>query len=260
MGKRKITCNNSSCKHHQAGGKCDTCITITPAGKCGSFEKGFVYYFHIVWDALKNKNYIDMVEVQQNPDLRIGLYYVIDCYGLGCSEMEWGTCRMLMLKNGEKGESLNYEGIVALGMNKEKFGKHYENFINGIMPNTKEEQEAAGQQETESKEFGWLSPAGEFTESPFGCHEESAEEICEKKGFGEEYWKWRKERKDGENCLRLKRDFLSMVKGYCLIHNPSGCGGYIVTNMKNLTKKQKDFLYGYFMDMGDRFKAEQFIE
>jgi len=143
VGKRKITCNNSSCKHHQAGGKCDTCITITPSGKCGSFEKGFVYYFHIVWDALKNKNYIDMVEVQQNPDLRIGLYYVMDCYGLGCSEMEWGTCRMLMLKNGEKGESLNYEGIVALGMNKEKFGKHYENFINGIMPNTKEEQEAA---------------------------------------------------------------------------------------------------------------------
>lgn len=260
MGKRKITCNNSSCKHHQAGGKCDTCITITPSGKCGSFEKGFVYYFHIVWDALENKNYIDMVEVQQNPDLRIGLYYVMDCYGLGCSEMEWGTCRMLILKNGEKGEPLNYEGIVALGMNKEKFGKHYENFKNGIMPNTKEEQEAAGQQETESKEFGWLSPAGEFTESPFGCHEESAEEICEKKGFGEEYWKWRKERKDGENCLRLKRDFLSMVKGYCLIHNPSGCGGYIVTNMKNLTRKQKDFLYGYFMDMGDRFKAEQFIE
>jgi len=30
--------------------------------------------------------------------------------------------------------------------------------------------------------------------------------------------------------------------------------------MKNLTKKQKEFLYGYFMDMGDRFKAEQFVD
>lgn len=48
--------------------------------------------------------------------------------------------------------------------------------------------------------------------------------------------------------------------GYCLIHNPTGCGGYIVTNMKSLTKRQKEFLYGYFMDMGDRFKAEQFIK
>ena len=167
---------------------------------------------------------------------------------------------MLMLKNGEKGEPLKYEDIIALGMNDEKFGKHYKDFKNGIMPNQKKEQEAAGQQETESKEFGWLSPAGEFTESPFGNHEESAEEICEKKGFNEEYRKWRKDRAVEGDCLYLRRDFLSIVKGYCLIHNPSGYGGYIVTNMKNLTKKQKDFLYGYFMDMGDRFKAEQFVE
>ena len=173
--------------------------------------------------------------------------------------MEWGTCRMLMLKNGEKGEPLKYEDIVARELNMEKFGKHLADFNNGIMPDMKKEQEAAGQQETEEKEFGWLSPAGEFTESPFGNHEESAGEICEKKGFDEEYRKWRKERTGEGDCLYLKRDFLSMVKGYCLIHNPSGYGGYIVTNMRNLTKKQKDFLYGYFMDMGDRFKAEQFV-
>ena len=48
--------------------------------------------------------------------------------------------------------------------------------------------------------------------------------------------------------------------GRGLIHNPSGYTGYIVTNMKNLTKQQKEFLYGYFMDMGDRFKAEQFVD
>ena len=260
MGKRKITCNNSSCKHYRRNGECDTCITITSSGKCGSYEKGFIYYFHIVWDALGRKNFIDAVELQRNPDLRIGLYYVLDCYGLGLSEMEWGTCRMLMLKHGEKGEALNYKKIIEREIDMNKLEKHFTDFQNGIMPNSKEEREAAGQHETEEKEFGWLSPTGEFTESPFGQHEESAEEICEKKGFDEEYWKWRKERKDGENCLRLKRDFLSMVKGYCLIHNPSGYGGYIVTNMKNLTRKQKEFLYGYFMDMGDRFKAEQFIE
>lgn len=259
MGKQKITCNNSSCKHNSSG-KCDTYITITPSGECESFEKGFAYYFHIVWDALANKNYIDMVEVQQNPDLRIGLYYVMDCYGLGFSEMEWGTCRMLMLKNSEKSESLKYEDIVEQELNMEKFEKHFTDFNNGIMPNQKQEQETTRQQDAELKEFGWLSPKGEFTESPFGHHEESAEEICENKGFNEEFWKWRKERTGEDGCLYLKRDFLSTVKGYCLIHNPSGIGGYIVTNQKNLTKRQRDFLYGYFMDMGDRFKAEQFIE
>lgn len=259
MGKRKITCNNSSCKHHRRNGECDTCITITSSGKCGSYEKGFIYYFHIVWDALGSKNFIDAVELQRNPDLRIGLYYVLDCYGLGFSEMEWGTCRMLLLKNGEKGEALNYEKIIEREIDMNKFEKHFTEFQNGIMPNAKEEQEAAGQQETELKEFGWLSPTGEFTESPFGHHEESAEMICEKNGFTEEYWEWVKETGDNE-IGHLMRDFIAEVKGYCLIHNPTGCGGYIVTNMRNLTKKQKEFLYGYFMDMGDRFKAEQFIE
>lgn len=144
MGKRKITCNNSSCKHYVTGNGCDTCVTITSSGKCGSFEKGFIYYFHIVWDALENKNYIDAVELQRNPDLKIGFYYVMRCYGLGFSEMEWGTCRMLMLKEGEKGEALNYEKIVARELNMEEFKKCLEDFQNGIMPNAKEEQEAAG--------------------------------------------------------------------------------------------------------------------
>lgn len=87
MGKRKITCNNSSCKHHTNGG-CDTCITLDGSGKCKSFEKGFAYYFHIVWDALDNKNFIDMVEIRMNPDLKTGLFYVMECYDLGFSEME----------------------------------------------------------------------------------------------------------------------------------------------------------------------------
>lgn len=258
MGKRKITCNNSSCKHHTNGG-CDTCITLDGSGKCESFEKGFAYYFHIVWDALDNKNFIDMVEIQMNPELKTGLYYVMDCYGLGFSEMEWGMCRMVMLKDGKEGKPLKYEEIIEREMNMEKFSKHLENFNNGIMPQMQQEQDATGQQDTEEKEFGWLSPTGVFTESPFGTHEESAEKICEEKGFTEEYWNWVKENGDNE-INHLMRDFLSEVKGYCLIHNPSGFGGYIVTNMKNLTKKQKEFLYGYFMDMGDRFKAEQFVD
>lgn len=77
MGKRKITCNNSSCKHHTNGG-CDTCITLDGSGKCKSFEKGFAYYFHIVWDALDNKNFIDMVEIRMNPDLKPS---VLACIG-----------------------------------------------------------------------------------------------------------------------------------------------------------------------------------
>lgn len=251
---RKVKCKNTECRHRIGDNYCNTTVNIGIGGKCESFEKGIVYYFHLVWDALESKNFIDMVEISRNPDIRIGLYYVMDCYNLGFSEMEWGTCRAIMLKDGEDGKALGYEEIVERELDMDKLRKHMENLDNGILPGADREQK-----ETEKKEFGWLSPTGEFTESPFETHEESAEEICERKGFVEEYWNWVKENGDNE-IDHLMRNFPSEVKGYCLIHNPSGSGGYIVTNMKNLTKQQRDFLYGYFMDMGDRFKAEQFLE
>lgn len=83
--------------------------------------------------------------------------------------------------------------------------------------------------------------------------------ICREKGFESEYRKWSETGRDTPS-RRLYRDFLAAEKGYCLIHNPAGIGGYIVTHTKDLTKTQKDFLYGYFIDMGDRFKAEQFLK
>ena len=97
---------------------------------------------------------------------------------------------------------------------------------------------------------------GEFTEGDFAEHEEVAKEIIKKVGFGEEYEDWIISNKKYITC----RDYLSNVKGYCLIHNPCGYGGYIVSNVKPLTKKQKEFLYGYFIDIGDKFKAEQYID
>lgn len=251
---RKVICKNTECKHRCQNDCCDTTVKIGSGGRCESFEKSIIYYFHLVWEALGNKNFIDMVEIARNPEIRIGLYYVMECYHLGFSEMEWGTCRMVMLKDGEGGKPLNYEEITSREIDMDKLRKHMEDFNNGVLPRAHNKPK-----ETEVKEFGWLSPTGEFTESPFGEHEESAEEICEKKGFAKEYWKWVEESEKGE-INHLMRDFLAEVKGYCLIHNPSGSGGYIVTNIKELTKKQREFLFDYFMDMGDRFKAEQFIE
>lgn len=255
MENKKVTCNNASCRHRKPDGTCSTSITITSSGECGSFEKGFIYYFHLVWRALEHKNYIDAVELAENPDLRLGLYYVMKCYGLGFSEMEFGTSRIVMLKDGENGEGLNYKKITAREMNMETLRTCFEEFQNENRPKIKERT----QPEVKEKPFGWLSPTGEFTKSPFGHHEESAEMICGEKGFVEEYWKWVEET-GGNEIRHLMRDFLVEVKGYCLIHNPSMIGGYIVTRKKNPTRAQREFLYGYFMDLGDRFKAEQFLE
>ena len=58
---------------------------------------------------------------------------------------------------------------------------------------------------------------------------------------------------------RLMRDFLVYEKGYCLIHDPAGTG-YIVTYKKPFTKKQREFLYDYFIAAGDKTRAREYLE
>ena len=53
---------------------------------------------------------------------------------------------------------------------------------------------------------------------------------------------------------------MSEVKGYCLIHNPAMDGGYIVTHIKPHTKKQREFLYNYFAEMGNMARASMYLE
>lgn len=253
---RKITCDNKGCKHNNMKKGCLVNIKINKRGKCQSFEKGFIYYIRLVWDALGNKNFIDVIEM--TADLRIGLYYVMQIYDLGFSEMEWGSCRLIMLKDGETGAALKYEDIIKRDTNEAKFYELYTDFYNGIIPGQSKQQKKSPEAEEKADlDYGWVSPGGDFTESPFGSHEESAEEISRKRGWEEDYSNWRHDQR--AETLSLYRDFLIYEKGYCLIHNPTGAGGYIVTNVRPLTKKQREFLYGYFIDKGDRFKAEQYL-
>ena len=222
---------------------------------CRSFEKGFSYYFHLLWGALKRCNFIDQMDLNGIPDLRIGLYYVADCWHLDLVQTEIGTWRIFCLQDKESGARLKTDDILAREPDTERVLYHYNNFKAGILPELKPESE----KEPEIKEFGWLSPTGVFTESPFCTHEEAAEKIIRKNGFSSDYRAWKKARRREGLCL-LARDFLADEKGYALIHNPSGYHGYLVMNTKPLTKAQREFLYGYFSDMGDRLKAESFLE
>ncbi|MCC2242591.1 hypothetical protein LKD47_09815 [Roseburia sp. CLA-AA-H204] len=71
---RKVKCKNTECKHHCKNDYCDTTVNINSGGRCESFEKNIVYYFHLVWEALADKNFIDMVEIIRNPEIKIGLF------------------------------------------------------------------------------------------------------------------------------------------------------------------------------------------
>lgn len=244
---QKISCSNSCCRHHQEGNVCGTAAEIGPGARCQTFEKGPAYYFGLVWAALENKNFIDAMEL--TTDLKIGLYCVMTVYHLGFSTLEWGTCRIYALKAGENGPMLKTAEITALSADEDAVKRITEELTSGYLT---DKAASRPQRLKVSQPFGWLSPTGVFTEGDFGKHDAAAREIIREKGFWAEFRSWRAMHQG--TC----RDFLSEVKGYCLIHNPSGVGGYIVSAIKPLTRKQRDFLYGYFMDLGDRFRAEQY--
>ena len=117
--------------------------------------------------------------------------------------------------------------------------------------------ELKNKESKEKKEFGWLSPTGDFMEATWGTHDEAAKEIITVNSWEDEHFAWHI--KKTINKFGSYRDFLTEVKGYALVHDPSINSGYIVTHEKPLTKKQKEFLYGYFMDMGNVWQAEEYL-
>lgn len=192
-------------------------------------------------------------------EMRLAIYYLMEIYDLGFSHCVHGSWEWLMLSKREKGKGLSGEDVFELTPNVEKYNKHKRDFENGVYPpafvamlqqngNTKDKEFA------HKGEFGWLSPLGKFHESEYGTHEGAAFEIIQKNGWADDYGNW------DNDILNLAGDYLCAVKGYVLIHNPSMDGGYIVTNMKPLTKRQKEFLYDYFMAVGNGARANHYVE
>lgn len=243
---RKLICKDFTCKHNGSNDVCTKKTVEIDFAKCQSYEKGFHYYLQLVYGKLRNTNMIPNNELDY--ELKLGLYYVMEIFDLGFSQHEHGDWRWVMLID-ENDHGIDTDKILKRKINTDKLMKHFNDFNNGILPDAATKKE---EPKKTSQPFGWLSPTGEFTEGDWGYHEEVAWNIIQKKKFEDEF-------DEHHSLTHSARDFLSEVKGYVLIHNPSFDGGYIVSHIKPLTKKQKEFLYGYFMDLGDRWKAEQYL-
>jgi hypothetical protein len=97
--------------------------------------------------------------------------------------------------------------------------------------------------------LGWLSPRGDFFPADWGKHCLEAERILGKLGLYEEFI--------GQNLFNAG-DFLS-GRGYVLLHNPSK-KKLIATAFCPLSKAQRNFLYGYFLELGRKKEAEYYLE
>lgn len=110
--------------------------------------------------------------------------------------------------------------------------------------------------------YGWLSPSGEFSPAEFGDHEKWAQEYIEDHNLDEEYTQWysKKYTEKQKFGLGLMGDFLVYVKGFVLLHNPAQGLAQVTSNeVKPLTKKQREFLFDYYVERNQENIANQFI-
>ena len=107
--------------------------------------------------------------------------------------------------------------------------------------------------ESVQNDYGWLSPTGRFYPVGWGKHDSWVMEHIR------ELVDW--------DSLSLKERISSaglgdvlMNRGWVLLHNPShGLAFPTKKPEKRFTKSQADFLYSYYMDRGEREKADEII-
>jgi len=106
--------------------------------------------------------------------------------------------------------------------------------------------------------YGWLSPQGEFYPSDFGDHQDWADDYVNKNRLKYEYMDYNEKLPFG---CGSKGDFLVYAKGFVLLHNPTqGLAMVTSSSIKPLTKRQKDFLYGYYIDRDQQEEAEKYLD
>lgn len=209
--------------------------------------KNLDYYLSLPLNHLETTNFITAYELSF--DMKLGLYYLMEIYGLHFSTREHGTWSWIHIVKDENSDPLKADDILALEKDEEKYLKFKDDVSKGILP------EAAKPSKPKKKyqPYGFLAPSGKFYPGEWGTHESEAFELILSQGFEDEYDAW-------SDPFHLARDFLILEKGYVLIHNPGNDGGYIVTYEKQLTKKQREFLYEYFCDIGDKLKGEMYLK
>lgn len=193
-------------------------------------------------DCMKASNMLFPLDIQLRDVTQEDLNLYCETYNLVPSWVSWGGNSWIQFYRVGDDNACTLEYLRKIG---------------ALYPR-KEERERVFELEMEDPQsWGWLSPTGEFMEGDFGDHESVAQEIVKSKGFEEDYEKWWAECK---RSLHLCRDYLIEVKGYVLLHNPTGLPNTLATYSKPLTKAQREFLYDYYIKEGEPEKASSFFQ
>lgn len=99
--------------------------------------------------------------------------------------------------------------------------------------------------------YGFISPDGEFHEVDWAMHESFAGDyIREREG-------WEAVLKSGEHT---GTDYLVLVKGWLLLHNPRQGKPFLTSGDKPMTKAQREALFDYYTKYGMKQEANALYE
>lgn len=200
---------------------------------------------------LQTGNLVDLVswqEIFNTPDSTITEKFQQFCkfHGMYAERNSYGSWGWVSFYDSTTGELLNTEDFIQRGVISSS-NLDIDSFVgNESQPATY----------LENKRYGFLAPSGTFLEGKWGSHTELAYKIIEKNLWEDEFWQWSSQ--FGNDGI----DFLIQVKRYVLIHCPTGRGPAIISrsNIALLTRYQKEFLYDYLINDGQRFLAEQIMQ
>lgn len=103
--------------------------------------------------------------------------------------------------------------------------------------------------EIDVDDYGWLSPSGVFYPVSFGMHEKWAARKCKELGIEAVVF----------NKARLYGDAL-VKAGWVLLDSPEYETASVTRNeAKPLTKAQREFLFGYYVDRGLNATATKYL-
>ena len=223
--------------------------------------KNFVSVFSAPTRIMGKSNMLTQMDIDD--EMRLGIYYIMDVFGLVMSVNSYGSWEWISFHKKEGDPALTGDQIVDLPYNAEKLAFHKNNHDHGIFPekfrkmteNRKDENKEECRDFEYARQYGWLAPDGKFYTSDWGTHEEKAEELL-KQIYGlspDDYLFVDKE-------YHLARDYLCLEKGWVLIDAPNGMDICVTEPTgKSITKKQREFLYVYFSEIGNFAKAYYYM-
>lgn len=245
-------CQRVGCRYCDDSDNChcpDNEVTFNINGKCSGYKNGVWHYITAVVVAMGRNTMIPSMEL--NTEVKIGIYFLSMLYDITYQYNEHGNWAWISFheKDENVSNALDMDTIIHNHkMNPDQYNL-FAHYIETSNNDTEIIEKITGKSQKEELnrdyiyDYGFISPTGDFSIEEWGEHENLAHRIIEEKNWENEW-----------DIHGTGVDFLIYKKHYVLIHAPNGVDINVTYN-GNLTKKQKEFLYDYFMNRNMPLRA-----